>query len=158
MFNRHHGPTGDATVLVAHGASKVFNPTLPQSVIDRALEKDRARAMAEYLAEFRTDVEGFVALEVARLVSATIASSNLLPVSHMKDSAIPQAEAKIISRSQSLIATTATTQSSSTLKGIMIMKIITIVTAVTAGLVAMLSVAAAARRAPRKGPAIMPRR
>jgi hypothetical protein len=114
MFNRHHGPTGDATVLVAHGASKVFNPTLPQSVIDRALEKDRARAMAEYLAEFRTDVEGFVALEVARLVSATIASSNLLPVSHMKDSAIPQAEAKIVSRSQSLIATTATTQSSST--------------------------------------------
>jgi hypothetical protein len=67
-------------------------------------------------------------------------------------------EGEIISRSQSLIATTATTQSSSTLKGIMIMKIITIVTAVTAGLVAMLSVAAAARRAPRKGPAIMPRR
>jgi hypothetical protein len=60
----HFGPQGDATVLVAHGASKVFNPTLPQSVIDRALEKDRSRAMAEYLAEFRTDVEGFVALEV----------------------------------------------------------------------------------------------
>jgi hypothetical protein len=33
-------------------------------VIDRALEKDRARASAEYLAEFRTDVEGFVALEI----------------------------------------------------------------------------------------------
>src|SRR5262249_8623293 len=28
------------------------------------LEKDRTRATAEYLAEFRTDVEGFVALEV----------------------------------------------------------------------------------------------
>jgi len=37
---------------------------LPQRVVDRALEKDRARAAAEYLAEFRTDVEGFVALEV----------------------------------------------------------------------------------------------
>jgi ribosomal protein L15E len=47
---------------VAHGASKVFNPTLPQRVIDRALEKDRAKATAEYLAEFRTDVEGFVTL------------------------------------------------------------------------------------------------
>ena len=34
------------------------------SAIDRALEKDRTRATAEYLAEFRTDVEGFVALEV----------------------------------------------------------------------------------------------
>jgi hypothetical protein len=49
---------------VAHGASKVFNPTLPQRVIDRALEKDRAKATAEYLAEFRTDLEAFVALEV----------------------------------------------------------------------------------------------
>ena len=33
-------------------------------MIDRALEKDRARASAEYLAEFRTDIEGFVSLEV----------------------------------------------------------------------------------------------
>ena len=34
------------------------------SAIDRALEKDHTRATAEYLVEFRTDVEGFVALEV----------------------------------------------------------------------------------------------
>ena len=34
-------------------------------MVDRALEKDRARATAEYLAQFRTDVDGdFVALEV----------------------------------------------------------------------------------------------
>ena len=33
-------------------------------MVDRALEKDRARASAEYLAEFRTDIEGFVSLEV----------------------------------------------------------------------------------------------
>jgi len=33
-------------------------------VVDRALEKDRARATAEYLAQFRTDVEGFVAVEI----------------------------------------------------------------------------------------------
>jgi hypothetical protein len=31
--------TGDALTLVAHGASKVFNPTLPQRVIDRALRE-----------------------------------------------------------------------------------------------------------------------
>jgi hypothetical protein len=37
---------------------------LPQRVVDRALEKDRARGSAEYLAEFRSDAEGFVALEV----------------------------------------------------------------------------------------------
>src|SRR3954466_13734427 len=64
MFKRHHGAGGDPLILVAHGASRTLNPTLPQRVGDRALEKDRARATAEYLAEFRTDVEGFVALEV----------------------------------------------------------------------------------------------
>jgi hypothetical protein len=64
VYRKHYGPTGDATVLVAHGTSKVLNSTLPQRVIDRALEKDRAKAAAEYLAEFRSDIEGFVALEV----------------------------------------------------------------------------------------------
>jgi hypothetical protein len=61
-YCKQYGPTGEALTLVAHGASKVFNPTLPQRVIDRALEKDRAKATAEYLAEFRTDLEGFVTL------------------------------------------------------------------------------------------------
>ena len=64
VFNRHHGAGGDPLILVAHGASRTLNPSLPQRVVDRALEKDRTRATAEYLAEFRTDVEGFVALEV----------------------------------------------------------------------------------------------
>jgi hypothetical protein len=64
VFKRHHGAGGDPLILVAHGASRTLNPSLPQRVVDRALEKDRTRAMAEYLAEFRTDVEGFVALEV----------------------------------------------------------------------------------------------
>ena len=63
LFKRH-GSDGDPLTLVAHGASRTFNPSLPQRVIDRALEKDRARASAEYLAEFRTDIEGFVSLEV----------------------------------------------------------------------------------------------
>ena len=64
VFKRHYGAGGDPLILVAHGASRTLNPTLPQRVVDRALEKDRSRATAEYLAEFRTDVEGFVALEV----------------------------------------------------------------------------------------------
>jgi hypothetical protein len=38
---------------------------LPQRVVERALEKDRARATAEYLARSSArDVEGFVALEI----------------------------------------------------------------------------------------------
>ena len=34
------------------------------SVVDRALETDRAHATAEYLAEFRTDIESFIPIEV----------------------------------------------------------------------------------------------
>jgi hypothetical protein len=33
-YCKQYGPTGDALTLVAHGASNVFNPTLPQRVID----------------------------------------------------------------------------------------------------------------------------
>jgi hypothetical protein len=64
VFKRHYGAGGDPLILVAHGASRTLNPSLPQRVVDRALEKDRARATAEYLAQFRTDVEGFVAVEI----------------------------------------------------------------------------------------------
>jgi hypothetical protein len=59
-----NGAKGDALTLVAHGASKVFNSTLSQRVVDRALAKDRPRALAEYMAEFRQDIEGYIATEV----------------------------------------------------------------------------------------------
>src|SRR5262245_37711091 len=61
---KHYGSESAADILVAKGTSRDFNPTLAQSEIDRALASDRARNTAEYLAEFRCDVEGFVALEV----------------------------------------------------------------------------------------------
>lgn len=61
---RHYGPEGDPLILVAQGTSREFNPSLSQSVVDRALERDRAAASAEYLAQFRNDVEGFVSYEV----------------------------------------------------------------------------------------------
>jgi hypothetical protein len=52
----NYGKDGDPLILVAQGASRVLNPSLPQRVVDRAMEKDAAKAKAEYLAEFRTDV------------------------------------------------------------------------------------------------------
>ena len=61
LCKRHYGAGGDPLILVAHSPSRTLNPSLPQRVVDRALEKDRPRAMAEYFAVFRTDVEGFVA-------------------------------------------------------------------------------------------------
>ena len=38
----------DDDVLVVHGASRAFNPTLPQSIIDDALKRDPAAARAEW--------------------------------------------------------------------------------------------------------------
>jgi hypothetical protein len=65
-FRDHYGPNGDPLVLVAKGPSRLFNPSLKQSVVDRALRKDRAAASAEYLAEFRNDIESFIAREVVQ--------------------------------------------------------------------------------------------
>jgi hypothetical protein len=61
----HYGAKGDPRILVARAASRDLNPSLPQSVVDRATERDPASAASEYLANFRTDIEGFVAREAA---------------------------------------------------------------------------------------------
>ena len=63
-YHRHFGPAGDPLILVAQGASRTFNPSLKQSIVDRALERDRSAASAEYLAQFRLDLEAFVSHEV----------------------------------------------------------------------------------------------
>jgi hypothetical protein len=62
-YKRHFGPAGDPLILVAQGESRLFNPSLPQRVIDRAMERDPAAASAEYLAQFRTDIEALLTRE-----------------------------------------------------------------------------------------------
>ncbi|MCJ2087516.1 hypothetical protein MKK88_16225 [Methylobacterium sp. E-005] len=62
-FQRYHG-RDDAQVLVWRAATRTMNPSVPQSVVDEALERDLPSASAEYLAQFRSDVESFVAREV----------------------------------------------------------------------------------------------
>ncbi len=64
LYKRHFGPQGDPLVLVAQGSSRDFNPSLPQRVVDRAIEADPASASAEYLGQWRSDLEAFVAREV----------------------------------------------------------------------------------------------
>jgi hypothetical protein len=49
---------------VAQGASRDFNPGLPQRVVDRAFERDAEVARAEYGGLFRSDPESFVSREV----------------------------------------------------------------------------------------------
>jgi hypothetical protein len=62
-YKRHFGADGDPGILVAQGTSRDFNPSLEQSVIDRAMERDAPAAKAEYLAEFRTDIEALLTQE-----------------------------------------------------------------------------------------------
>jgi hypothetical protein len=54
-----------------------MNPSVTQAVIDEALEADPASAAAEYLAEFRIDVETFVSREV--IDAAVVAGRSELP-------------------------------------------------------------------------------
>jgi hypothetical protein len=56
----------DPEVLVWQAATTAMNPTVPQSYIDKKLEEDPHDAGAEYLAQFRTDVEAFLTLEAIR--------------------------------------------------------------------------------------------
>ncbi len=76
-YKQHYGPDGDPLVLVAVGASRDFNPTLSQRVVDRAYERDPAAAAAEYGAQFRSDLEAVVALEVVE--AAVISGRHELP-------------------------------------------------------------------------------
>jgi hypothetical protein len=62
-FKRHYGRDGDA-VLIWRAATRTMNPTVPQSVIDAAMEADPASAAAEYMAQFRTDVESYISRDV----------------------------------------------------------------------------------------------
>lgn len=77
MHRRHYGAGGDPLILVAQGGSRDFNPTLPQSVVDRALERDAAAASAEYLGQFRRDIEAFVSRDVVD--AATVPGRTELP-------------------------------------------------------------------------------
>jgi len=64
-WRKHFGAEGrDPRILVAQGASRDFNPSLPQSVVDRAYERDPAAASAEYGGEFRSDIAAFLSREI----------------------------------------------------------------------------------------------
>jgi hypothetical protein len=53
----------DGRVLVWKAATRMMNPTVPQHIIDAATERDASDARAEWLAEFRDDLENFISRE-----------------------------------------------------------------------------------------------
>jgi hypothetical protein len=63
QYKRLHG-NNDADDLCWFAPSAVMNPKLPQSVIDKALTDDKAKASAEYLNVWREDVADFLPLDV----------------------------------------------------------------------------------------------
>lgn len=60
-FRRYWGKDGEP--LVWKAATREMNPTVAQSVVDRAVARDPAKASAEYGADFRNDIESFVSRE-----------------------------------------------------------------------------------------------
>ena len=75
-YKKHFGKE-NANVLVAQAPSLTMNPTLPQRVVDDALNDDAARASAEYLAQFRSDIEAFLSLDAVE--AATRPNPLVLP-------------------------------------------------------------------------------
>jgi hypothetical protein len=68
-YESNYGKDGE--VLVVRAPTRTMNPSVPQSIIDAALADDEAAASAEWLAEFRRDVENFMPRElVDRAVDA----------------------------------------------------------------------------------------
>ncbi len=59
---KHYGRDNDP-VLVWQATTRDMNSSVPQAFIDEQLESDPVRASADYLAQFRSDMEGFVSRE-----------------------------------------------------------------------------------------------
>jgi len=72
-YKRYHGIDG-ADVLTWQAGTRDMNPTVPESVITKAMERDADYAKAEYLAQFRSDLETFLSREV---VEQTVRNSPL---------------------------------------------------------------------------------
>ena len=61
-YSKHFGKDGDP-VLVWQASTRDMNASVPQSFIDQHMAEDPARAQAEYMAQFRSDLEGYVLRE-----------------------------------------------------------------------------------------------
>jgi hypothetical protein len=59
-FKKHYGGGGNPAILVANGPTRTFNPTIKQSVIDRAYEDDAIVAASEWGGQFRNDLESYI--------------------------------------------------------------------------------------------------
>ena len=75
-YQEHYGHDHD-DVFVVQSSTRGLNPTVPQTVIDRAMAEDESVAAAEYHGQFRRDLESFVSREV--LGAAVVPDRHELP-------------------------------------------------------------------------------
>jgi hypothetical protein len=66
-WKKHHGREGDP-VLTWRAASREMNENIPESTVTEALEQDESAARAEWLPEWRRDIESFVSREAVEAV------------------------------------------------------------------------------------------
>ena len=59
-----------ADTLVWQADTRTMNPTLPQRLIDQAMDDDPAAASAEWLAQFRSDLESLFSRQALDAVTA----------------------------------------------------------------------------------------
>jgi hypothetical protein len=62
-FQQHFGHDGDP-VLVWKAPTRTMHSAFPQSTVDEVMARDPQEALAEYMAEFRSDLSSFVQPEV----------------------------------------------------------------------------------------------
>jgi len=65
---KYYGTEND-NVLVWQASTREMNSTIPQSLIDQALADDEASASAEFMGQFRTDIEGYILLEALQKIT-----------------------------------------------------------------------------------------
>jgi hypothetical protein len=64
QYRKYYGNSEAHSPLIWKAATRVMNPTIDIGIIERDLQDDHARARAEWDAEWREDIEGFLSLEV----------------------------------------------------------------------------------------------
>jgi hypothetical protein len=67
----------DKNVLFWRAPTRIMNPTISQELIDSEMQKDRSAAESEWMASWRSDIEGFLSPDVIK--SAAVLPGELAP-------------------------------------------------------------------------------
>ena len=68
LFDKHqkHFGQDNDDIVVIQAPSRTLNPTIPAEIVEQALIDDPAGAAAEWLAQFRDDISGFIPYDIVQ--------------------------------------------------------------------------------------------